>query len=487
MKKSRNIFLILIAIFALFAAALSILSLITTTLDILKNYNGNLQSVKFDLLISNIIDLAFSFVEITVGFNLIKDVKKDNYFECYKQTSGLLTAIITPLFVNMILNLIFSYIYKTPIESFDITLIILFFVIFTLTSFVRPLSLKRSVKGLDIIILLASILTLSIFVIDYNTYFSINEGITLDLISNVINCIMMVFLVVFSFISLIAYSKDPQLEIVESRHNEDVDVIDPDIDGKFEKVKIYSFRGVDNKMSTCSKVFEIIGCVFCLAFSILFTIENNFHELLKEGIDKIIEIFTFSSSSSIYESLEIFIKLFITLMTLLYSLNYFIGILTNNPKYKYYSIFITRIGTLLLTILFLTRMLTIASVIMYQNFDLSDLNIFDAVLVILFVVNSFAKKSYKNSLKKISEGIQQTDTYHEHIGRIVSLNITCGIISIVSLLLYAAYNYLSTDVLYYSFALLIMSIIFVTIGTMIEKKHPISEYIVVKRKKIDLK
>lgn len=487
MKKSRNIFLILIAVFALLASSISIFPLITQLLELLKDFSSDLMSMYLDLMLTSIVDLVFAFMEISFGVSLIKEVKKNNYFECYKQTSGLLNVIITPLFLNMLINIVFSFIYKNPVVGVDITLIVLFIVVMSLASFVRPLVLKRTLKGLDIVILLSSILTLAIFMVDYKNCFAFTEDAYLDAVSNIVNCIMIILLIALSIISLITYSKEPELEIAESRANEDVDVIESYVDDEYEKVKIYSFRGVDNNKSTCSKVLEIIGCVFCLAFSILFFIENKFNLFFEESFDKFIDAFSFSSAEDIYASFELIVRILIVLLTLLYSINYFIGIIINNPKYKIYSIYVTRIGSLLLTILFLTRAISLISVIANRNFKITDLNIFDAVLLITYIANSFARKSFKHSIKKIEEGIQHTDTYHEHINTVVSVNIAYGIISCVCLFLYSIYSYLSSEVLYLSFGLLIVSIILITIGTVIEKKNPISEYIIVKRKKYSLK
>ena len=247
MKKSRNILLIIIAVFALLASIVTIFSFVLDAFEILKLYGLEIKAVGVETLVYYAVELVFVCFEISCGINIIKEVKKNDYFECYKQTSGLLGAIIMPLFVNKIVQVIFGFINKTPIGGFDITLLILFFLVMTLTSFVRPLILRRALKGLDVIMLISSILTVSIFALNYSSYFALTEEALFDTISNAINCVMLIFLTVFSFVSLVIYSKDPELEIIESRTNEDVDVIESY--ENYEKVRIYSYRGVDNKQS----------------------------------------------------------------------------------------------------------------------------------------------------------------------------------------------------------------------------------------------
>ena len=301
---------------------------------------------------------------------LIKEVKNNNYFECYNQTSGLLGVIILPLFINIIIEVVFAFVYKTPLAGFDITLIVLFFIVMTLTSFIRPLILRRNLKLLDVIMLISSILILSIFVINHQIYFVLTEEVLFDTLSNAINCIMLGIIVLFSFISLIAYSKDPDLEIIESRENEDVDVIESN--ENYEKVKIYSYRGVDNRKSKASKVLGIIGSIFVMIFSFLFYIENGYHIYLIDGINELIEAFSLSNSSFLYFTFDYFIKLLLPLIMLLNAFNYLIGIICNNPQYKIQSMSITRIGSSFLAVLFYVRLLTILPTFYYGNFDFSS-------------------------------------------------------------------------------------------------------------------
>ena len=485
MKKSRNILLIIIAVFALLASFVTIFSLVLNMFDILKVYGVELKQAGIDTLVYYAVELVFACLEISFGINLIKEVKKNDYFECYKQTSGLIGAITLPLFLNIIIEIVFAFVFKTPIESFDITLLVLFFLVMTLTSFIRPLILRRALKALDVIMLISSILTISIFAINYQSYFALVDEVLFDTISNAINCVMLSFLVIFSFVSLVIYSKDPELEFIESRTNEDVDVIESK--ENYEKVKIYSYRGVDNKKSKNSKVIGVIGCLFGMAFSVLFFIENGFHINLKDNINEFINYFSFSNSSGLYNIFDYFVKVFFPLLAFAYSINYLIGIILNNPQYKIYSMYLTRIGSSLLTILFYGRIFTILPVVFNRNFDFSVLNIFDAILVVTYIANSIANRTFKHSIKKVEDGMKHTDTYHEHIGRLVPINITYGIISIACLLLYSANNFLTNEVIYFSSILLSVGIILIICSCVIEHKNPISEYVVVKRKRVSFK
>lgn len=485
MKKSRNILLIIIAVFALLASIVTIFSFVLDAFEILKLYGLEIKAVGVETLVYYAVELVFVCFEISCGINIIKEVKKNDYFECYKQTSGLLGAIIMPLFVNIIVQVVFGFINKTPIGGFDITLLILFFLVMTLTSFVRPLILRRALKGLDVIMLISSILTVSIFALNYSSYFALTEEALFDTISNAINCVMLIFLTVFSFVSLVIYSKDPELEIIESRTNEDVDIIESY--ENYEKVRIYSYRGVDNKKSKKSKVLGIIGCIFGMAFAILFFIENGFHVNLKDNINEFISSFSLTSASGLYSLFDYFVKVFLPLLAFAYALNYLIGIIINNPQYKIYSMYITRIGASLLAILFYGRLFTIVPVVIKKNFDFTELNIFDAILVVTYIANSIANKTFKHSVKKVEDGMKHADTFHEHIGRIVPMNTTYGIISIACLLLYSVYNYLESEMIYFSSILLCISIILIICGCAIEQKNPISEFVVVKRKRASFK
>ena len=134
-----------------------------------------------------------------------------------------------------------------------------------------------------------------------------------------------------------------------------------------------------------------------MIFSFLFYIENGYHIYLIDGINELIEAFSLSDSSFLYFTFDYFIKLLLPLIMLLNAFNYLIGIISNNPQYKIQSMSITRIGSSFLAVLFYVRLLTIVPTFYYGNFDFSELNIFDAVLVVTYIANSIATKTFKRS------------------------------------------------------------------------------------------
>ena len=151
MKQSRKVFLIFIAIFAFLASAVTIFSLALEIFEMLEVYGTDFKAAGIELLLNYVVEIVFAFVEISFGVNLIKEVKKNNYFECYKQTSGLLGAIALPLFINIIIEVIFAFINKTPLAGIDVTLLILFFITMTLTSFIRPLILATYTLSISLL------------------------------------------------------------------------------------------------------------------------------------------------------------------------------------------------------------------------------------------------------------------------------------------------------------------------------------------------
>lgn len=486
MKKSfRGVVLIIIAIIAFIASALSILSLVLVAFDIVKEYGFDFKSVGIELLIYSGIDLIFVVMEISFAKKLITAVKENEHFKTYEMISGLVTSILLPMFTIFITNIVFAFVFKTKLETLDIAFLILFFIAMSVLSFIRPVMLRRNLVALDFIMLISSLLNIVIFILNYKEYFILTEEMLFDTLSNAINFIMLVMLSIFSLVSLLYYLKNPSACAVEEREHEDVDVIETF--DNYEVVKLYSYRGVDNKKTKTAHIVSIIGCFLAIIFSILFFIENGFHLTLKEDINNLIGIFSLSSSGSFFDAMFYMIKIIVPVSLFSYALNYLFGIFTKSAQYKTYSIYMVNSSINLLTVTFYARLISVASAYLYKNFDFSELTFMDALILVIFIAETIARRTFKHSIKSINDGIKHGQTFHEQLGKIVPMNITNGIIGILCIIVYGYYNYLQSGKILLSLILLVIVNIFIIVGCCIENKNPSSEYVKLKRKRIVFK
>lgn len=474
MKKNiRGIVLIIIAILAMTASAFSVVSL---GLEMINNFSDNIDSSGISLIAENGIDLIFSIIEISFGVKLIKAVVNDDRFETYKMTSGLVTTIIMSLFTVFIVKIVFAFVFKNPIENLDMVQVVIYVAIILNISFMRPIILRRKLLALDIIMFISSLLSLVVYIMN----FDFSKELSNEFVSNVINCLMLLLLVIFSFGSFIFYMKNPEACLIEEREHEDIDILETY--EKYEKVKLYSFRGVDNSKTKIAITLSIVGSLFGIVFSILYFLEKGFYEDFSEKINSFIGLFSGELTSSPYNLVFFFLEIMIPLLAMSYSVNYLFGIITNNAQYKIYNIYIMKVGSVFLTGVISAKILSIGWSFASQNFSISMLSFSDTILVIVIIISSIVTRTYKNTLRNITEGIKNGDTYHEHLGKIVSMNLFNGLIGILSIIVCIYEDYLSSGIITYSAILLVLSILLIVVGGFIEKKNPASEYLIIKRR-----
>ena len=484
MKKSfRGIVLILIALVALASSVLSIYSLGKEVFELMQTTTDFQTSVIY-LLLTQGIDIIFAIVELSFGFQLIKAVKNNDHFDTYKMTSGLVTTIVYSQFTLFLIEIIFTFISSQPLENLDVVFIVLFFIITTLTSFIRPIVLRRKLLALDAVMLTISSLALVLFVMSLNMEFILSEAISLASLSDILNCVMLLMLVIFSLFSFVYYLKNPEACILEERENEDVDILETF--EKYEKVKLYSYRGVDNKNTRAAIILSIIGSILCVAFAVLYFIENKFHETFIEQINAIVGMFKGTANISL-DFTYYFVTVLVPIFAFFAGLNYLFGVITKNAQYKVYNIQIMQVASLFLTFILYSRLFSIGFAYVYGNFSLSMLSIFDAILLITDILNSIVRRVFKNTIKSISDSIKNGDTYHDIVGKVARVNIAYGLVGILSTGLCGYYEYYKHGNIWYSLVLMIFVIILINIGTCIEKKHPASEYLIIKRKRMDKK
>ncbi len=480
-NKLRKITLIIIALLAIVASMLSIVSMGLTILEFVKNFGFDSLTSSIDSLLTYGIDLLFAFFEISFGFKLIKVVREDDHFETYKMTSGIITATVLPLFAILIVDAIFAFVFQNPIGNVNILFLVLFFLVMIISSFIRPVVLRRKLLALDLIILSSSLLSLIMVIMSFNMDSIVSEVSTIDSISNVINCVMLSVLVLFSLSSFIYFMRNPDACLDEERENEDVDIIETH--DTYEKVKLYSYRGVDNVKTKIAFVISILISFLGVLFSILFFVENGYHLQFTDKINSLVQLFKGNIVGGLSDTFYFLIEITIPLLAFLYSTNYLFGVIAKNAQYKIMVIYMMQLGSLFLTVVFFVRLIEIVTSFTNYSFSFEKLSIADIGLLAVFLINSFISKIFKHTVSDVYNGIKNGDSFHEHAGKITKMNIIYGLISTVATALCIYEMYLNNGNISYSYFILISMFLLGIIGSSLENKNPPSEYLIVKRKR----
>lgn len=480
-NKLRKITLIIIAVLAIIASMISIGSICLTILEALKNFNLDVLTSSIDSLLTYGVDILFAFFEVSFGFKLIKAVKDNDHFETYKMTSGIITSTVLPLFAILIVDVLFAFVFQKPIDNVNTLFLVLFFTVMIISSFIRPVVLRRKLMALDLIILSTSFLSLIIVIMSFNMdSINIQESIV-EYLSNILNCVMLGGLVLFSLTSFIYFMRNPEACLDEERECEDVDIIETH--DTYEKVKLYSYRGVDNFQTKLAFVISLLVSVLGVLFSVLFFVDNGYHLQFVDKINSLVEIFKGNIVGGISDTLYFLIEITIPLLAFLYSTNYLFGVIARNAKYKVIIMYMMQLGSLFLTAVFFVRLIDIVSSFTHNGLSFENLSFVDIGLLAVFLLNSFVSKVFKHTISDVYNGINNGDSFHEHSGKITKMNIIYGLVSIIATALCIYEMYLNNGEVSYSYFILIGVFFLGMMGSSIENKNPPSEYIIIKRKR----
>lgn len=480
MKKGKIIYLI--GGIAFIIAVVSFVFGVIDFISLYKAHGWELQLDSFELY-DMIIDLAFAFLELTLGIKLIKQWKEGDSFEIHKIISQLITSIVYASFVQFLFVEIFSAITGGNFLELNVSVIyVIIYLIFGIVIMSTPtLIKKRQLMQLYWVMLISSVLAVGFCCYDVISLFEQSAHIG-QIAIGIANGVLTCFIVSFSVVTLIYYLKNPLVLEEDIAKNEDSEVIK--ITPKYKKVKVYLTRGTNDKINIVIKIFVIISVILGAFGVVSYVIENDLTQYLTGSVGGIISSFVniFQSMNST-DSMNLLVAF---LLIFIYSLLYLsvgISVFTQKGESKIGVISMASIGMIISIFASVSLLLNVFMEFSYtRSINFKNYSLFEIAVMILYVVYALTKKVYSNMVKEVNDGItKRGDSYHSHSKSIARIVLFSGVYSILTFALFFA-KYLFDGAVRYSYLLFLLSTLFVIVATNLEVKHPFSEYSIVKRK-----
>lgn len=484
MKESKRG--IIIYIIGIVASTTAIGSLIIGALDALsyyQKYGGNIGLI-FSQSYDMIIDLAFSFMALKIGLNLIKQWRAGEKVDINKIIIQLVNTIVYASLTKVLAS---SFVYaftdggsiKTKIEW---SYILVYLAYGYISSSISNALKKRQLIKLNWGTLVISVIAMAFCC--YDIYTSTTSGAqNLVIFNDYANLILMFFITIFSISTLVYYLKNPLILDFDIKENEDSELVE--IDEKYEKVKIYLTRSKSKKVNILSTIILLISVILGFTGVVLYAVENDYQRYLAGGFSGLLKNFTSEILNLGFGGIIDFMLIVnFTIFASLYYVSLLWGIFKKEGQYKISVIAISNLGAFLAIFsgIFLLVDITLEYFV-YQNFSLENYSLYQIILLIISVIYFAIAKPLGNLITDISDGIsKQGDSFNSHIktiSRIVNIN---GILSIASFIVVILNSYFIGKV-YYSYLSYMGSIALIMLATNIEIKYPFDEFTIVKRKR----
>ena len=429
-----------------------------------------------------IVDIVFAALELAMGLLLIKQWKDKERIEVYKTIARLISAVVYASFVRVVFSLIMQHFVgdEAPELSLNILYCIVYLAYWILTLSAGTLVRKRQLMSLYLITLITSVLAVGFCVYDCITVFQA-EGTAVEIGTTIANTALMGLIVAFAAGVVAYYAKDPSALWRDVLEGEDYDVIATS-DG-YERVKIYATRAQEGGMNVLILLLYALCAVAGLAGIVFYALENNigryFGSSLQAVIDKLGDAILAGSMDEMFDLLMLLMLVFI--YPLIY-ISQVIGAIRRQAESKISIISITSVGISLVLIASISLVVgVIFDFTSYRTIRWENYSLFEAALLVLYLINLLTKRIYANSTKEINDGILQGDSYHSHSEGIARVCLFSGIYSVVGLGLLFAME-CSEGMVCVSYLLLAVSIVAAVVGACLEAKYPFSEFEYAKHK-----
>lgn len=480
-KQKHNIILILVCFLTFISSIIIVIDGIKPILEIIKSSNLDTNTLLTQSNVDYFIDLSFAFMEIGFGVKLFFYLIKNEKFEAYKQIPGLIKAIISSIFALIIADLIFFSINGNG-KKYDLFLLLMgiYLAIIIISSMVRSSILKRKILKINIELLIVS--TLSIIFVFFNFSLVFNKNLnSLNLVNNILNTLILVFISMFCIYSIKFYLDNPEIANIEIQKNEDSEIIKST--EKYDYYKIYNYRSKNNPKLTNTLNF-ILG-VMSIGFGIYFLFAFCLDYCKAFDIHKIIEAFKNSNylTSTITYLINLVMHIIVPLVLIPCGISIIISVYTTNAYLRYNKVSIASVGYLMVVFTFINIIIDLVFAINGSSFKelIKRYDFADLLLIIVFIGQSFIAKLISNISNDVYKGLMNGDSYYEHNKGITTLILVYSLISIlcvISYILKAGFN------THYLFIILIIILLLNIIISLIERKYPITEFTIAKRKKV---
>ena len=487
MRKYLHCKMLMVASLLAFASALvAVLDGVMNILDMLELLKTNNNLLMSNDTINLGIDIFFAICEISVGIKIFKAVKNNEHYEAYKQIPSLVKSIITPFFAVIVANLTYSIIdsFKDNTEIITgpiLTMFIVWLAIRIVSSGIRTSVLKRKLQSLNVITIILSTLSLVYLFLIRDSLLDF-ENALLNSVSNLINILVILFIVAFAIFALIYYIKNPEALLTESRENEDSEIIKET--PKYNIVKIYLTRTKTPKINLFTYILNAIIGVLSVGIGIYFFIENSLIYIKAFDINVIMSYI--KSPGLIIDAFnylyELLFNLLIPFILIFSGLSLFTYIFTSSGIKRYGRLSIVQVGYLLSITFIITQI--IGLLINFNNLSFKSIleryKIGDILILTPAILFFIFGKFINNYANDVSKSLNAGESYESNNDKINLLTIFYAIISSLTVVGMLVNKDFALD--YSLYGLLVIHFL-VVVTSLIEKIFPCQEYVKVKRRK----
>lgn len=436
----------------------------------------------------------FSFLELKAGIGLYKAIKENNKFEWYKSFPGLVFAIITPIGLSYLLDVVFNVINNSNKISLDLFLTPTFFlfipivIVYVLNYFSKKAILKRQTIPLNIFIFINSIITLIYIVTNKEAYATSSDFMEIvSLISYWLNVVLVVLIILFITQNLIALKKNPNILEEEARNDEVSEVITND--DSHEVVNVYNFKAEDENKTKLPKLLLLISSITFIVYGVYYLFFETIPFLTNFDYSTLSNTSSsYSADGLIYSIFSIMIAIITPVIAILPSVSSILCLFKYNPVARFNLSLLSRQHTVaIIPVLFhliykyIEVIIEFVSTFKVDDVKLTTIEIFIIVPIIIdMVICTIVQKKHKFILGNLKDG----DSFYEYrkdaAFTATHLYITY-LISGISSAIFAEFNTFDTII----YILLVIASTLGFIAMLIQVKYPMSEYTKVTRNKLD--
>lgn len=482
----RGMLIYVIGIIAFVSAAASLLFAAKDFYVLFKAANMDFKSIAFAELVPLGIELAFSTLEVTTGFSLIKQWKAKESIEIHKTVAKLMQVIVYESFVSTLFSEIFSIFVSgaaaiSGVNMFYIVAYVFYFLIMsTMSTYVK----RNELMKLYYLMMISAFIAVAFSVRE--TCYSLIEQDLQGMAFGFGNVVLTALISAFALSTVIYYVKNPEKLQKDIEDSEDSELVRETDTHRY--LRVYSNRADETGVNVAINVFYVLAVLLGTVAIVFFSIEQNVARFaggtLAEIINNIRADFKTASVSSATSLLLILYVL------LVYPLSYLAvgsGVFLRNSRSKISIVTVSAVGT---GIMIISNIFLIVEFLMdfisYGKFDIEEFSVSELALIALLITYSAAQKFRKNKINDLFDGIEKGDSFRSHIKETHSIMLFNGLFSIISLALMFSRGLEAgkTELSYVFFA---SSVLLSLVAIHLELKHPFAEYVTVKRRKIKTK
>ncbi len=480
-RTRRGTLIFIIGIIAFVTAGVSLFLAGKEFISVLSEAGGKLSAMNLSVIYPMAVDIVFAVLELTTGFQLIKQWKSAENIEIHKTISGLISVIVYESFALVIMSIVISLFAKDQSLRAEVGGIYILAYIFyaLLISTMSTYAKKHDIMALYVVMLISSLIAVGFAGVEFIV--ELDDGLVLDMCFTLSHILVALLVASFSISNIVYYIRNPRQLRQDVTEGEDADVIKRT--DKYEVLRVYTTRANESWVNVVITVIYVIGILVGIVGIVYFAFANNVIDWFGDDVGQTIDnIFSEVKRGDLEDILNILMVLTVLFIYSLIHISALDGVIRKKAESKISIMSVPAMGILITIFTAFGHIYSIVKGLVFdKSFSFEDLNPLDIALVVWYIVYTILSKPKNKITGQITEAIQKGDSYYSHIKGIANSVIFAGIFSVTGYVLIMLYEF-STEGIIIHYPLFIISTILIMIGCSLEVKHPFSEYEKVKRR-----